>query len=376
MKGKRLVLQSIGKDYRAYAAYVVVCLAWGSTYLAIRIGVADMPILLFGAMRFITAGLILMSLVAVTGQRLPSRRRDLRTIAITALMLLVASHFLILWAERSVPSGMTSLVLSATPLFVAVLDHLVPGGYKIGLRGWLGLIIGFSGVALLLSPVNTVQGLPVAGLFTLLGSSVFWAAGSIYSARRPIDASLLAVAALETLLAGLVMGTAGLLAGETAHFNLTYNAMYALALLVVVGSVMGYSAFVYVVGKMPPSIGMTYSYVNPVVAVILGALVLDETVAPGEIASFIVIMAGVLLTHSARFAGRNVEQNEEHNAIRNENRQAAGLYDDMLGIDGTHLVAAFALGQVEGAVSIVDQQAGILAAGRDCRGGAQADGDK
>lgn len=347
-------------DYLAYIAYAVLCLAWGSTYLAIRIGVADMPILLFGAMRFISAGVIMLAFVVVTGQKMPRAWEDLRTVAITALLLLVLSHILILWAEQYVPSGMASLVLSATPLFVAVIDGLVPGGYKIGVRGWSGLIIGFSGVAGLLSPGNGWEGLPASALLALVVSSIVWASGTVYSARKPVNASLMAVAALETLLAGLVMGMAGLVHGDAGEVNLTANAIWALVLLIVVGSIMGYTAFVYVMEKMPPSIGMTYSYINPIVAVILGAMVLNETVTLGEIASFAVILTGVILTHSARFKTNNVPESG----------------DNRLGFDGSDLVAAFTLGEVQSPVGIIEQDAGRLVGSGNNRSSSQAYGNE
>ncbi len=294
-------MQSRSIDYKAGIAYGIVCIAWGSTYLGIRIGIQEMPIFLFGSARFIIAGLLILGFVLATGKKMPASRKELATIAISGFLLLVVSHGCILWAQQVVPSGLTSLILSMTPLVAAVIDYLAPGGKRLGARGWIGLLIGFGGIALLLSPGSGLQDVSLPVVLVLALSSVFWAGGTVYSSRKPVQASMFTVAALQNLFAGAALGIMGLCTGELAVFSWSWKAMYAVGFLVLVGSLMGYLAFIYVVDHMPPSIGMTYSYVNPVVAVILGSLVLGEAVTSGEILSFAIILTGVILTHSARF---------------------------------------------------------------------------
>lgn len=297
-------------SYKAYAAFAVLCVAWGSTYMAIRIGVQDMPPLLFGGLRFSLAGLVMLGYVLMRGMKMPGSWRDYRTVILVGLMLLFAANGLIVWAEQYIPSGITSLIVCATPLLVAVFDYFTPGGVRIGLRGWLGLLIGFAGIAFLVAPGSGLQNLHPAGVLALILACFLWAGGSVYGSRHSVDASMMSIAALETLTAGIAMSLTGLATGELPDFHVTVRGVEAIAFLMVVGSWMGYSAFVYVLEKMPPSIGLTYSFINPIVAVILGAAVLNETVTAREIGAFAVILTGVIMTHTARFKKGELEPRE------------------------------------------------------------------
>ncbi|MCL6610861.1 MAG: EamA family transporter [Peptococcaceae bacterium] len=288
-------------DTRAYLAYGTVCIVWGSTYLAIRIGVSDLPPALFAGVRFILAGLIMLAFVYFSKHKLPGTARDLRVTAIVGLFLLFGGNGLVVWSEQYMPSGITALIISTTPLFVAILDCLVPGGTLLNFKGWAGLILGFSGVGVLALPGSALEEINPQGLAGILAASFLWAAGSVYSARNPVSGSMLAASALQSLVAGLALTLTGILAGETASFDLTPRGAGAMLYLVFAGSILGYSCFLYILKAMPPAIAMTYSYVNPVVAVVLGWLVLGESVTLRQVLAAFVILAGVMLVQSSRF---------------------------------------------------------------------------
>lgn len=288
-------------DTKAYFAYIVVCLVWGSTYLAIRVGVSDLPPALFAGTRFLLAGLIMLAYVYIRKLKMPQSARDIRVAATVGLFLLFGANGLVVWSEQYIPSGLTALIISTVPLFVAVLDFLVPGGSRMGWKGWAGLLLGFSGVAYLVSPESGLQGTDLRGVAGLLGASFLWAAGSVYSSRNPVSGSMLAVSALEMLAAGIALTLTGTLAGELPRFDLTLRGAGALLYLIFAGSILGYSCFLYILKAMPPAKASTYSYVNPVVAVILGWLILQESLTLREIAATFVILSGVMLVQMSRF---------------------------------------------------------------------------
>lgn len=288
-------------DTRSYAAYLVVCIVWGSTYLAIRVGVGELPPALFAGIRFLLAGSLMMAYVYLKKLKLPETARDIRIIATVGLFLLFGGNGLVVWSEQYLASGITALIISTVPLFVAVLDTLFPGGTPMNWKGWLGMFIGFSGVALLVSPGNGMQDADPRGVAGVLAASFVWAAGSIYSSRNRVTGSMLAISALETLAAGVALTLTGIAAGELPRFHLTLNGALSMVYLIIFGSILGYSCFVYIIKTMPPSIASTYSYVNPVVAVILGAMILHENITLLEIAASVVILAGVVMVQTSRF---------------------------------------------------------------------------
>lgn len=287
-------------DTRAYLAYTVVCIVWGSTYLAIRIGVNDLPPALFAGIRFLLAGGLMMAYVKLKKLAMPDSLKDIRIIATVGLFLLFGGNGMVVWSEQYIPSGLTALIISIVPLYVAILDMIFPGGTTMGWKGWTGLLVGFAGVGLLVLPGAGLQSTDLRGLLGVMAGAFLWAAGSLYSARNKVSGSMLAISALEMLAAGAALTLTGIAAGEAAHFHLTVKGAGALAYLIFFGSILGFSCFVYILKVMPPAKASTYSYINPVVAIFLGWLILNESVTARDIAGAVIILAGVVMVQTAR----------------------------------------------------------------------------
>jgi drug/metabolite transporter (DMT)-like permease len=304
-------LKNNALDTRAYLAYIVVCIVWGSTYLAIRVGVSDLPPALFAGIRFLTAGVLMLAYVRIRKMKMPRSLREVRIIATIGLFLLFGANGLIVWSEQYLPSGLTALIVSIIPLYVVLLDLVFPGGMRIGRKGWVGLLIGFSGVGLLVLPGIGLQAIDFRGVLGVLAGAFLWAAGSVYSSRNPVSGSMMAISALETLTAGIALCLTGIIIGEIPRFHLTPNSTTALLYLIFVGSILGFSCFVYIIKAMPPAKASTYTYVNPAVAILLGWLILHESVTVRDIAGALVILTGVIMVQTARFSQSHSGQEKE-----------------------------------------------------------------
>jgi len=282
------------------AAFAIVYLVWGSTYLAIRVGVAELPPALFAGARFLAAGALLLAYARLTGQAWPSGAREWRTIAIVAVLLLVTANGLVVWGEQWVASNQAALIVATTALWIAALGALGPRGEPLGGRTITGLAIGLLGVAVLLDPPSEFGRGLFLGQLAILGASVAWASGSIYARRvRPRTAPLMS-AAWQSLLAGLILIALGLAQGEAAHWRWTPASAASLLYLIVFGSCLAYAAYVWLLHEVTPASLGTYAYVNPAVAVVLGWWLLDERLDARQLIGMIVILAGVVLVSTAR----------------------------------------------------------------------------
>jgi drug/metabolite transporter (DMT)-like permease len=281
---------------KALVAYLLVCTVWGSTYLAIRIGVAQLPPFLFAGVRFLVAGLLLGTIAVLAGIRLPSRPRDWRTLAITGVFLLVGANAILVWSEQFIASGTASVFVASMPLWAAFFDALVPGGktvltWRIG----MGLALGFFGSALLagITPHELLAADLRAPVALTLGSAS-WAMGSVYWKRHPTQVSPYAAAAVQMVIAGGILVAIGLLLGEGPAWHLQGAGLGAMAYLILFGSIVGYTAYGYALEHAPATVVGTYAYVNPVVAVALGWLVLHEPVTARMLAAMALILGAVL----------------------------------------------------------------------------------
>jgi drug/metabolite transporter (DMT)-like permease len=286
---------------RALVAYLLVCIVWGSTYLAIRIGVQELPPLLFAGIRFLIAGGLLAGLVLLTGGRLPARPRDWGVLAVVGLFLLLGGNAVVVWAEQFVESGPASVFVAAVPLWAAFFDALIPGGGTVFTwRVALGLALGFFGSALLAGVTPTeLFSADLKGPIALTLASASWALGSVYSKRTPTESSPYAASAVQMLAGGAAITLLGLLSGEAAQWHATTRGLGALAYLVVFGSIVGFTAYAYALRYASATVVGTYAYVNPVVAVLLGWLVLDEAITGRTIAAMILILGAVLMIQLA-----------------------------------------------------------------------------
>jgi drug/metabolite transporter (DMT)-like permease len=286
---------------KAYGAWAAVCLFWGTTYLAIRIGVASIPPALFAGVRFAVAGSLFLLYLKWRGLPFP-RREEFRDIAIVGIALLVVANGLVVWAEQWVPSSLAALLVATLPFWVAGYEASLPGAGGLGLRKVIGIVIGFGGLVVLFAP-ELKASFDVAyfkGVLALLFAPFSWAGGSIYSKYRPARTHPLMAAAFQMIIAGSVLILIGAILGEFGRFSLSMRGVAALAYLIIFGSILGYGAFVYSLAKLPATKHSMYAYVNPVIAVILGWFVLDERLDWNVAFATALVLTGVVLVKSAR----------------------------------------------------------------------------
>ena len=288
------------EKWGAYGAWAAVCFFWGTTYLAIRVGLEGFPPMLLAGLRFTLAGAVLFWVMwRQQGARLPTGREWL-DLAVVGLALLVIGNGAVVWAEQWISSGTAALLVATSPFWVAGLERALPGGERVGGRAWAGMLLGFGGLALLVGPEFLGVSLGwqyVLGVLAIQLGCAAWSAGSIYGKHRPEGVKPLMSAALQMLLAGVVLTLAGTAAGEWAAFRPTPRSAGAVLYLVVFGSVVAYGSYTYAVQKLPLSLVTTYSYINPVIAVLLGWLLLGEPLGWRVGAATAVILLGVALVN-------------------------------------------------------------------------------
>src|SRR5215218_5687417 len=286
----------------AYGAWAAVCFFWGTTYLAIRVGLETFPPTLFAGLRFVVAGGVLFFVMGrQRNARLPVGREWL-DLGVTGLMLLGVGNGAVVWAEQWVPSGMAALLVATSPFWAAALERVQSDGERVGARGLLGMAVGFGGLAMLVGPQlfgAEMNGKYLLGVIIIQVGCFFWQAGSVYAKRRPTGVSPLMASAVQMLWAGLVLTLAGTLAGEWAGMSFSARSAGALLYLVVFGSIVAYSAYMYAIQKLPLPLVSTYSYVNPLVALLLGWLVLSEPLGWREAGAALVILLGVALVKTS-----------------------------------------------------------------------------
>lgn len=281
---------------KAYLAWLTICIVWGTTYLAIRIGVADLPPMLFAGLRWIIAGILMTILLNLRAYTLP-RFKDLKHLAIVGILLLGVANGLVVVAEQWLPSGLTALILSTLPFWVVGIEYFLPQKPKINLFIISGLVLGTAGVVLIFArDLNiTLDFNILLGGFCLLGAVIAWSAGSIYWKYKKTDVKPLMGASIQMLIAGILQTALGIILGEHNSFHLTQNGMLALGYLIVFGSILGYASYIYSVTNLPLSLVSTYAYINPIIAILLGWYVLNE---PFTITVFVasgLILIGVAL---------------------------------------------------------------------------------
>ena len=312
----------------AYAAWAAVCFFWGTTYLAIRVGLETLPPMLFAGLRFLIAGSILFFVMArQQGARLPIGREWL-DISVVGVALLVIGNGAVVWAEQWISSGMAALLVATSPFWVAGVERFFSDGERLGARGVVGLLIGFGGLSLLVAPDlfgATLNGRYILGVVAIQLGCVAWSAGSVYAKRRPVGVSPLMSAAVQMLVGGVVLTLVGTLAGEWGAMSLTGRGVGALAYLIVFGSIVAYGSYTYAIQKLPLSIVTTYSYINPVIAVMLGWLVLSEPMGWRVLAATAIILGGVALVKTSprgvlRAIARRREKNKRQRRVNAKKR--------------------------------------------------------
>jgi drug/metabolite transporter (DMT)-like permease len=295
-------------------AFACVYFFWGSTYTAIRVGAAEMPALLLAGTRFLFAGAILLGWCRWRGLRLVWPPKTMLLLGLIGLLLLGGGNVGLVYAEETVPSGLASLVFAVTPLYVAIIEMVLPGGEPLPARGWLGLLLGFVGLAALLWPSlhSGFRGDPALlwALAALLAGALSWTIGSILSRHARLKTNSFVAASWQMLIAGAFNTLLGTALGQWRHFHLNAASTGSLAYLITGGSLLGYTGFIYLLEHVPVAKVMSYTYVNPVVAVLLGIFLLHERPVSAEFAGMSSIVVAVFLLTTAQVKAKPLPAEE------------------------------------------------------------------
>lgn len=285
----------------AYVAWIAVCLIWGTTYLGIRVALEAVPPALMGGIRWTLAGLLLAAIATARGERLPGRSAW-QSLWLQGLLMIGIGNGFVNWAEQYVPSGLAAVTLATSPFWMSGVEALRAGGERVSRRGVAGLVLGFGGILILLWPdlrLGDEAGFKfVLGVLALQGACLGWAIGSSYSKRHPHGSSVLAATAVQMLFGGLMMLVMGSLLGEWDRVHLAGRGVWALGYLTLVGSIGGFVSYIYALQHLPVATVALYAYANPLIAVVLGALLLGEPFGARTVVSMVIVFAGMALVRS------------------------------------------------------------------------------
>jgi drug/metabolite transporter (DMT)-like permease len=291
------------------AAFGAIYIVWGSTYLAIRVAVETLPPFLSAGARFFFAGTVLLLVLRAKGTAAPTREQW-RTASVTGVLLLLGGNGLVVWAEQWVASGFTALLVAMAPVWFALLEWLRPQGTRPDAKTILGIVIGFIGVAMLVNTQGTSQGHTyLAGVIAILVAGISWAAGSLYSKYHRAGGSPWMNSAAQMICGGLALLITGALVGEpvrTEWSRISGRSLAALAYLVVFGSWIAFSAYIWLLKASTPARVSTYAYANPMIAVLLGWAILGEKISARMFWGAMVIVIGVVTITLPRSALANV----------------------------------------------------------------------
>jgi drug/metabolite transporter (DMT)-like permease len=288
-------------------AFTTIYLVWGSTYLGIRVAVETLPPFLMAGTRFLIAGGLLVGwLTATRGFKTTARQWWDNTV--TGTFLLLGCNGLVSWAEQYIPSGLTALLIGSQPLMMVLTEWIWRGGHRPGGITWAGLVLGFLGVAWLAAPWQHTTGgrLDLGGVVAIMAGCVCWAFGSIHGRRVRGPAEPLAASAMQMLGGGVALMLAALAHGDFSRFSpaaVSLNSWLAFGYLIVMGSLVGFSTFVWLMKHSTPARVSTYAYVNPLVAVFLGWLILGEPITTRTVAAAAIIALSVAVITTQRGRG-------------------------------------------------------------------------
>ena len=289
------------EKFWAYAAFAVVCIVWGTTYLGIAIAIETIPPLLMTGTRFTIAGVVLLAVAKYRGDAIPTDRKTLANLALIGFLMVGVGNLAVVWAEQWVPSGMAALFVATAPFWMAILETFRSGGERVTLRSGIGMFIGFIGVAMLVTPggAGSAWGIGlVLGALAIQIGSMAWQLGSVRGKYHIKHVPLLVSSALQMLFGGAIVTVVGLAIGEGPRYVLTPRTLAALVYLTIFGSIIAYSAYVYALAHLRTTVTSLYAYVNPVVAVFLGWLVLSEPLTWVSLLAMAIILGGVAMVQS------------------------------------------------------------------------------
>ena len=285
--------------WKTLLAFAIIYFVWGSTFLAIRIGVQEVPPFLLAGIRFLIAGLVLFTWSLARGERLPSARQW-KSISLVAVLIFVIDYGLLFWAEQRVPSGIAAVVVAIIPAFMAISEIVFLKTQKLTVRLAASLLTGVAGVAVLMSRSLNFGGAPIdaRGAAALIVASIGWSVASALMRKIPLPASKVMSSGAQMLAGGIFLAIPAAALGEFHNFhpaNVSREAWLSLLYLIIFGSIIAFTAYVWLIHHESPTKVSTYAYVNPVVAVVLGYFFANEPLGPRTILGTLLILVSVVV---------------------------------------------------------------------------------
>ena len=304
--------------WKTILAFAIIYFVWGSTYLAIRIGVREVPPFLLAGLRFLVAGIVLYGWMIARGERSPTRR-EWASISLLAVLFFVVDYGLVFWAEQRVPSGLTAVMMATIPAFMALSEILSLRTQHLTVRLGLALLVGLGGVAVLMSHALNLGGVPIdtAGAIALLIAPMAWSVASALTRKLPLPVSKSISSGAQMLAGGVFLLLTAAALGEFRNFHpltVSREAWLSLVYLIVAGSIIAFTAYLWLIHHESPTKVATYAYVNPVVAVLLGYFLGGETLSLRTILGTLFVLISVVLITTARAKKPTVTMTLENEA--------------------------------------------------------------
>ena len=279
----------------AYLAFITVCLVWGTTYLGITVALETVPVLLVAGLRWMAAGVVMSVLMLATGRGLPRPAMWGPLLLLGFLMNVVGNGFVV-FAQQYVASGLTAVLIATTPFWSALVERLLPNGERFSRRALIGLSLGFTGIVILVWPEMTNGGASgrafVLGVIAIQLACVGWVIGTSYARRHELGDDPFRSTALQMVFSGTMLLTAATINGDWEHLTFTPRTIAAMAYLSLAGSLLAYSAYIYAIQHLPLSLVSLYAYINPIIAVTLGTLLLSEPFSGRVAVAAALVLAG------------------------------------------------------------------------------------
>jgi drug/metabolite transporter (DMT)-like permease len=285
--------------WKTLLAFAIIYFVWGSTFLAIRVGVREVPPFLLAAMRFLVAGLVLYGWMIAHGERSPTGRQW-RSAALLAILIFVLDYGLLFWAEQRVPSGIAAVMMATIPVFMALSEIIFLRTQRLTVRLSLALLIGIGGVAVLMSRSLNLGGEPIdrVGAMALIIASMSWSVSSALTRKLPLPPSKVMSSGAQMLAGGVLLALTAAALGEFRNFHpwtISRGVWLSLLYLIVAGSIIAFTAYVWLIHHESPTKVGTYAYVNPVVAVLVGYFLGGETLGPRTILGTLFVLVSVVV---------------------------------------------------------------------------------
>lgn len=286
---------------KTWIALLALYIVWGSTYLGIKVAIETIPPFFHAGIRFLISGVILVIWQRSAGVAMPTRKQWIST-AIIGNLLLLGGNGLVSWAEQFIPSGIAALIIGSVPIFLVIGEAVRPGGVKPNWQAMLGILIGFTGIYILVGPSNTDgTSLNIFGIIALLSACLLWASGSIYSKNADLPKSVLMSTGAQMLMGSIGLFIVSGFTGELNGWDVTAvsaRSIYGVLYLIFIGSLIGFVAYGWLLQNAPISLVATYAYVNPIVAVLLGNWFGNEPLEPHIWLATAIIIGSVMFINS------------------------------------------------------------------------------